>query len=509
MKFGKFHPELFDLDVFWPRFVECKPKLLVVTDRLNYGETSSFGLSQFVNTLKSAEIHGMTPVVKTAHRSIDLNADLNDYRFDDSNAGVSISRYDVLFLFGVTRETTILGKQEVAAITRFMEAGGGVFATGDHEDLGASFGKDIPRVKNMRYWSRSNTPSATTKMRLSTNLPGENGFEEFVDQSDRYAQRLYLNYRTDAGGIGSPHPLLQSQHFQELGYLPDHPHEGECRIPTDLSTIFTLDGKVKKEWPNEIGRDYSLVPEMVALSMSHGKGFVNKASLTPRSFMSIVAYDGQLAGVGRVSTDATWHHFININIDGTGTARNGLQVSPGTDTIEMQQIREYYVNIASWLMPKSTRRCLRWGLVLKALKHAPLFEELDIRSVNKMKSSDYLAIGQITRSALMLRHPKWLVDSIIEDYAHDVIKPESLRVLSRDANDAGASQLLYGNLADASFGGLIVGIFENFEAIQGAKKPLNKLLKLTMSTVETAFRMQAKTTLKQLENYQRQIEKVL
>ena len=45
----------------------------------------------------------------------------------------------------------------------------------------------------------------------------------------------------------------------------------------------------------------------------------------PRAFGVIGAYDGHQGGVGRIAVDSTWHHFININIDGTGTSQQALK----------------------------------------------------------------------------------------------------------------------------------------------------------------------------------------
>ncbi|MGB5456417.1 MAG: hypothetical protein WBO16_02455 [Gammaproteobacteria bacterium] len=219
----------------------------------------------------------------------------------------------------------------------------GVFATGDHEDLGAGMRMNVPRVRNMRYWLSSEIPDIGDTSRLSTNLPGDNDIYEFADQSDTHPQRLYVNYRTEAGGIGDPHSLLQGGPLGPIEVFPDHPHEGECRIPTNLNTAFTLGGDEKDEWPGVITGGGKVVPEMVALTMPHGDAFPGKEALAPRSFMAIVAYDGHRANRGRVSTDATWHHFENINIDGTDSSRSGLQDSMGNDTPDMLKIREYYI----------------------------------------------------------------------------------------------------------------------------------------------------------------------
>lgn len=409
-----FRPELVQLDRF-VLFRPCRPKVLVVTDGLNFDPADDFGLTQFVDTLAGSQIYGMTPTVLKAHRGVDANADISTFRFDDASNGLKISRYDVVFLFGIARQGTSLPEPELDAIKTFMEAGGGVFATGDHEDLGAGLSKDVPRVRQMRYWLASETPDVGDTSRLSTNLPGDDDVYEFVDQSDTHPQRLYVNYRTDAGGIGDPHPLLQGGMLGPIEVFPDHPHEGECRVPSNLTTSFDLAGTSHEEWPNAIVGGGRVSPEMVAMSMSHGDSFPSKDALTPRSFMSIVAYDGHRAAVGRVSTDATWHHFVNVNIDGTDSPRGGLQSSPGTDTPEMAKIREYYKNLASWLMPKRRRLCLAFPWVIREVLRYPLFEEIRVPELKTAEAAALHNLGDQVSRALSLSYPSWQAKALESD----------------------------------------------------------------------------------------------
>ena len=50
----------------YPWFAECIPKILVVTDGLNYQQMDGFGLTEFVDTLRASTIHSMMPIVTTA-----------------------------------------------------------------------------------------------------------------------------------------------------------------------------------------------------------------------------------------------------------------------------------------------------------------------------------------------------------------------------------------------------------------------------------------------------------
>lgn len=156
----------------YPWFAECIPKILVVTDGLNYQQMDGFGLTEFVDTLRASTIHSMMPIVTTARFNPSPMATLSydaatrhisNYKFKDATHGLLKSRYDVVFILSINGESGQKLTDESGAtdaVTAFMQAGGGVFATGDHEDLGAGMCKDIPRVRNMRYWIHSTAASA-------------------------------------------------------------------------------------------------------------------------------------------------------------------------------------------------------------------------------------------------------------------------------------------------------------------------------------------------------------
>jgi hypothetical protein len=447
-------------DILISLYKECTPSVLVVTDTLRFGSTEGFGLSQFVNTLKASTIHGMTPKVTTASCVVDAAADISNYDFTHASNGLIKSRYDVVFLFGVRMEgDSPLSAAQVEAIAKFMEAGGGVFATGDHETLGASMCGDIPRVRSMRKWKgASMPPNVSSTARFSTNLSGPNESEEFSDQSNTEPQRLYVNYRTQAGGLGQPHPLLQLKSPRRvLEVYPDHPHEGQCVVPTALGTSFTVGGSSVAEWPADAAGS-TVVPEVVAMSVSNGDGFtiggLTKAPLVPQLFASIVAYDGHRAGKGRVSTDSTWHHFININLDGTGEPGfSGLQAPPGTDTEALIRIRQHYVNLATWLMPKSVRKCLRFPVVLSELARYPLFEELDVPALKQASAAQLATMGEQVAQSLMRRTTRWEAQALLADALEDAVGPEqAAKWLEQAEGLAGFKGV---ELAHAALGGVV------------------------------------------------------
>ena len=434
-------------------FRECRPRLLVVTDgSLNAGP-GDFGLSRFVATLQQTTIHSMAPTVVTRAR----RTTNPDDAFDD----LAISAFDVVFLFGINREGDALGQPALDRIKRFMQAGGGVFATGDHEDLGAGMSGDIPRVRAMRFWAPSETPNVANGTRLTTNLAGTDSIFEFGDQSDNLPQRLYADFAIPSdypvlapfppnpSRVRQPHPLVKMADGSALDAYPDHPHEGECRLPTDFSTTFPLDGNTVTEWPNQwfFGRPR---PRAVASTMSFGNGFDSgptgpKDAVSPRAFISICAYNGQAAGVGRVVTDATWHHYVNVNLVG--------MLPNGVPTLDLQRIQRYWSNLANWLMPAATRKCLWPWFVLETLRVHPLLEEIRLPLDREPELDEIRALGAMLVSAAD-RVPGGVGQDLVADVVGAIVEPERL---SEREDDLGISDVVV-DAASAVIGAYVVEV---------------------------------------------------
>lgn len=452
-------------------FKECTPKCLVVTDGLNYDPLGSFGLTEFVATLRGSTIHGMTPTVITATFNPGAPAPgydaatqhITNYKFADATHGLTKSRYDVVFILGIYGEGGPRLNQEpggLAAVTAFMQAGGGVFATGDHEDLGAGLCLEIPRVRNMRRWTLATTPTAGGSDRLTTNLPGRGDVPgsddeyEFSDQSDQFPQRLYVNFRTAAGGVGSAHPLLQvPAASRAIEVFPDHPHEGECVVPTVLTT--KLADNVTDEWPPASGGGPRVAPEAVALTMSYGNAFPGKEAVTPRSFIAICAYDGHAANVGRVATDATWHHFVNINI------KPGMSALAGRD---LADIKQYYANLATWLMPSSVRMCRRYLIVIEELLRFPLYEELRPLPRKGLEAPQLHAVGATVESALLLRYTRAEVGALVGDLLGEVVDAKTRNGLEQIGREIGA--LSPRNVGLAALGAFTIAVAQRFNELK-------------------------------------------
>ena len=349
----------------------CPQRVLMVTDgSLNFG-TGFFGLSEFVGIVRAA---GHT--VATAHRSGDPAASIGGaFKFDAAAPALTVANYDQVWLFGFN--AVPLTGPEQTKIAQFMKAGGGMFATGDHETLGQGMGANIPRVRGMRNWSSIPMSSPT---RHDTVLDaGLDNIKQFNDQANAVPQRTYPVFFSNGGddffaASWAVHPELRHS-SGAVDCMPDHPHESECLAPPTVAGNFAG----VEEWPTPIAGGARIAADVVSVSVSAGRFVVSgaptpsgtKPPVKPRCFGGISAYNGDAAKVGRIVCDATWHHFVNINLNGSGAGVdslgnpfNGLYVG-GLPTPEYKKIQQYYLNTVRWLAPIGRRNC--WPFLVAAL----------------------------------------------------------------------------------------------------------------------------------------------
>jgi hypothetical protein len=393
----------------------CPQKILMVTDSgLDFG-TGGFGLSEFVTIVKNA---GHT--VATAHRNVDPNATIpGAFNFSTASPAVIPANYDQIWVFGFN--TTALSAAERTTIAQFMENGGGVFATGDHETIGAGIGANIPRVRSMRNWS--SIPMVNPN-RLDTVLdPGADNVKQFNDQADAIPQRIFPVFFSNGGpdNVASSwnvHPVLRHT-SGAVDYLPDHPHESECLAPAPVAGNFA--GVV--EWPTPTGGGARIPSQVAAVSVSAGRFITDtlKPPVKPRCFGAISVYDGDGAGVGRIVCDATWHHFVNINLNGsgagldptTGLPRTGLYAG-GMPTPEYLKIQRYYLNTVRWLAPLGRRYC--WPFVKAALIRFDFeIAELGLPQPHPCPWDPLMRIGTVAEEAITRQWGSGALSDIVEE----------------------------------------------------------------------------------------------
>jgi hypothetical protein len=270
-----------------------------------------------------------------------------------------------------------IGDDEISAIAGFMDRGGGVLASGDHAGLGSLMCGLIPRVRTMRKWfSKSDTDPripAPTLMRnwdgggperADTLQPDADGMYNFDSQSDDIPQPLLP--------VGGTHPLLQSPNGP-ITKFPDHMHEGEVlgsggvpgQEPWTLKDTPTFMGHTFVEYPTLNG--HQEVPAVIAkgkIIKNHttpragapceDRNFFSDTSLTSedREINILSVYDGHAVGVGRVITDSSFHHYMDLNLVGdpcssTSARKLGFQTAAGKPTLD--GMATFFTKAAQWL----------------------------------------------------------------------------------------------------------------------------------------------------------------
>lgn len=406
--------------VIFPWWRPCAVNVLMVTDGGLDFSMADFGLSAFVNLMVNdgrsyvrfnitlAHLRSNVTDAQVMTGASGIAASVKNFRFDNP-AHFTATQYDEVWLFGIEtffhsgaydhRNThradypaDRLSDSELRVLNAHMQRGGGVFATGDHGALGRGLCGSVNRVRSMRYWDShvvagQDEVGMTNARRNDTNQPGDPG-SQFSDQSDDIPQTIDLKLYSSRVGVFTreryPHPLL-CEPGGRITVLPDHPHEGECIEPAALTNSFAPDGS--QEYPAATGGGPRISPEVIAIShvRAGNTATLRTTSKTPtiaHSFGAISAYDGHRAGVGRVVCDATWHHFINVNliglVEGAGfddltpsnsvTKHDGF-LSTAAGAAALAKIKEYFVNIGVWIAPSTRHQCfnnrLWWDVIYR------------------------------------------------------------------------------------------------------------------------------------------------
>jgi hypothetical protein len=363
--------------------------------------------SRGFNAATNSEIVNTVPDPNATLKGPDP-AEPTPFRFDDPS--VDLSSYDEIWLFGYegfdgpnlpigpgTGEPGGVTDGELAAITNFMQAGGGVFAAGDHDGLGSALCGRIPRVRFMRKWYSLFDTSQGIPPLVELNWPGKTSARVdtlqrgatdplgdpltffFDNQSDDIPQKLNV--------LIPSHPAVQGA-TGVLTVFPDHMHEGEVIVPagaqltrtqaSDASLSFTSAGFV--EFPELAG--YQEVPVILATVTTgtfdpfHPQlgrfGHITKvaeggptpncennnfsADLTVcavKTTNALAAYDGHNVNVGRIVTDSSFHHYLDLNLIGdpcsvVAVKQQGFNASPAGKAV-LKELEAFYVNLANWL----------------------------------------------------------------------------------------------------------------------------------------------------------------
>ncbi len=399
-----FDPAIRDLVVRWPKltFVDI---LIVVDPSIAVQPVGNgFGISRVIELLRDTKIGCMRFRVDIAQRGLGSPAinpspsltqpTYTNFRFNMTDGGDHvIDKYEQIWCFGFEPDNSgSLSDAAVDAPGNFpttdpelekldewmSEKKGGLFGTGDHHYIGASMCHKIPRLGTMRRWTnadgvppqgKANDPLAHN--RIDTLRPPSAAFEPGApggpaalrntpEQGDLTIQPVQWVPENSVQLTlfkwkRRPHPVLCHPTLGPIDVMPDHAHEGLCVEDPDLNATKKFNSD--PEYPDAINGGQKPAPKVIAFGSNLGDPPYNfqKGPQPARSRNPMIAvYDGHKAGVGRVATDSTWHHWMDVNIDNIAIADNN----------DWKKVKRYFQNLAVWLCPPGyTTRCMHLSVV--------------------------------------------------------------------------------------------------------------------------------------------------
>lgn len=507
----RFDPELLVHPVFDPAIKELLKKwrpvrtariLIVVDPSIAVAPVpGGFGISRVIELIRNTRIGCLRFRVDIAQRGLGTPAvaaspsptqpKYTNFRFDMTDGGNSvIDQYEQIWCFGfepdnngTTNDSPIMAASnfpstdaELTKLDEWMTAKkGGLFGTGDHHYLGASMCHRIPRLGTMRRWTNADgVPTIGGPTRIDTLRPPSAAYEpsapggplplgNTAHQGDLTVQPItwlpdasvrisFIHYKR------RPHPVLCHPELGPINVMPDHAHEGWCVTDPDLSADKKF--KAEPEYPDAIDGGDKPAPQIIAVGSNLGHPPYNFAKLDQPARVNnpmISVYDGHRAGVGRVATDSTWHHWMDVNIDNIAIA----------NTNDWKKISRYFQNLAVWLCPPGFgTSCFHTAVVTSH------FETVGFQEY--YRDAPVLELGEALRQHLYLTlGPCWvsqfLIDIIID---LKLVKRELIPDIRKRLPDVVFDNVLLEQLV---LGHMVRETFEQAEAIRSAGGAIEKL----------------------------------
>jgi hypothetical protein len=250
------------------------------------------------------------PLYEVTTRDRETNAEGNDSIL----SVLDTTDFDQLWLFAVDTGNG-LTVADCQGITRFVQKGGGLFTTRDHQDLGSSL-CTLGGVGRAHFFhSQHQDPDRSRQTR-----------------DDRDNQTItWPNYHSGANGdyqkitpLEPVHELLRNG-SRTIEYFPAHPHEGGVGVPD--------------------GEDRARV---IATGVSQ---------VTGRPFNLIVAFERRADNhghhLGHAVAESSFHHLVDYNWDTSKGCPTFLIEPPGDqikrDPEKLRDVKTYVTNVAKWL----------------------------------------------------------------------------------------------------------------------------------------------------------------
>jgi len=438
------HPEFQSRLIDWLkpwRLKSCVDILVVVDTEISTSPANTFGIASVIELLRNTRVGCMKFRVDIALRSNEtfsvvasptpVQPKYRGFRFNSSSAGTDvIDKYEQIWCFGFKPSNSgspddgqidaaialPASNAELNKLDQWMKVRkGGLFGTGDHHFLGASMCRKIPRLGTMRRWTNADgVPPIGSSNRIDTLRPpppvanfqagGPSSLGNGPHQGDLTVQPIRWTtwksvYWPFARRRKRPHPVLCHPTLGPIDVMPDHAHEGLCVPSPNLGANKKF--KSELEYPKATDGGPKPQPEIIAYGSNLDSDDWNfaKGSQPARSNNPMIAvYNGLRAGIGRVATDSTWHHWMDVNLNAIKSADND----------DWKKISRYFINLAIWLNPPgSTTRCLYLSV---AASH---FEAVGFQEYHPKATT--IELGRSLREHLTKAYgPCWVTERIWE-----------------------------------------------------------------------------------------------
>lgn len=515
--------------------------LIVVDTEISIAAANTFGIASVIDLLRNTQVGCMKFRVDIAVRSsgafsVTANpsaeqAKYTGFRFNSNHGGSSvINKYEQIWCFGFkpnnsgSSDDSIIDQNfalpasnaELEVLDGWMtEKKGGIFGTGDHHFLGASMCRKIPRLGTMRRWTNADgVPPIGSPDRIDTlrppsaaYLPGAPGgplaMGNSPHQGDLTVQPIrwtsWRSFYTPFYKKKRPHPVLCHPTLGPIDVMPDHAHEGLCVPAPNLSATKQFNREL--EYPDAVGGGSKPEPEVIAYGSNLSQppyNFVKGNQPARTNNPMIAVYDGHKAGVGRVATDSTWHHWMDVNIDNLKAADND----------DWKKISRYFINLAVWLNPPGySTRCFYLSVITSHIQAVGFQEysftarrrELGLALSNHLK----LVYGPcwVTERIWDL---VWELELIPRPRIPELIK--SLDELEIDTDDL--ENLVLGNMVKATLEQADQLKATSFDDKKAKLKSLEKPEKLFAEPITSAFKDFSKD-IKLNQKYRKKLEAAL
>lgn len=332
-----------------------------------------------------------------------------------------------LWVFGFRQNDTKqqphnnLKKSEIEVLKKFIFQGKvGIFLTGDHSSpepgqncsqanhddfssLGRALGENFPIAGLFRDWQGPPTNCNEGEFDLRDTFNTQEGpnpcnLEAPGRGTDKLPQNIILKIKncrphrlfTYFDSRGDPRPITK---------LPDHVHEGRI---VDLEEAWkNLDAR----WPD--GKDWARIKEKVKANWDDivvvaAKGRDKRFPDENRIDNLVAAFDGDAVDVSRMVVDSSFHHYLDFNLFAIRELQPGSTL-PKPDS-DLDQIAEYFGNLAKWLAPKCLRDQVKLQILLGLTTH------MEVRQVwNLSELTIGAAAGEVLKRTIGLGKLEWLV----------------------------------------------------------------------------------------------------